>query len=83
MTLGASNAESKRRTGLRTESSMLLYIVVVCGDNVELTHQRSSSLSLYKEWLFHFEWKYGRTLQHWEDASNALGLHPMTLQQIF
>jgi hypothetical protein len=82
ITLGTSDSEIKRRTGFPTEAAMLSYIIVVCGGSIDLIRQRSSSLTWYEEWVFHFEWKYGRTFQRWLDASKLLGPHPHTLRSI-
>jgi hypothetical protein len=62
LTLGTSDEEVKRRTGFASESAMLSYIFIICGGDVELIRKRNSSLTWYEEWVFHLEWKYGRTL---------------------
>ena len=51
-----------------SESAMLSYIFVVCNGDFKLIVKRSSSLTWYEEWLFHFEWTYGRTFTWWTDA---------------
>jgi len=82
LTPGTADAEIKRRTGFPTESAMLSYILIVCGGDPELIRKRNSSLTWYEEWLFHFEWKYGRTLTRWQDATKNLGPSQWILRNI-
>jgi hypothetical protein len=56
--------------------------MVVCGGEISLIRKRQSSLTWYEEWVFHLEWKYGKTIHRWIDATNALGPQPKTLRQV-
>jgi hypothetical protein len=69
ITPGTSDSEIKRRTGFSSEAAMLSYIMVVCGGEISLIRKRQSSLTWYEEWVFHLEWKYGKTIHRWIDAS--------------
>lgn len=80
--LGMADDEVKRRTGFRSESMLLAYIFVVCGGDVDLIRRRCSSLTWYEEWVFHFEWKWGRTFQRWEDATKYFGVDDKLLRWI-
>jgi hypothetical protein len=82
LTLGTPDDEIKRRTGFPSESSMLAYIILICGGDADLIRKRNSSLTWYEEWLFHFEWKYGRTLTRWTDASKMYGPIAVVLRNI-
>jgi hypothetical protein len=61
---------------------MLAYIILICGGDADLIRKRNSSLTWYEEWLFHFEWKYGRTLTRWTDASKMYGPIAVVLRNI-
>jgi hypothetical protein len=61
---------------------MLSYIFIVCGGDLDLINKRNSSLTWYEEWVFHLEWKYGRTLTQWKDAAKAFGPADFIMRQI-
>ena len=79
---GVPDSEVKRRTGFPTEGAMLSYIFLVCNGDAELVKQRRTSLTWYEEWFFHFEYKWGRTLARWVDATATIGLHRRYLLKI-
>jgi hypothetical protein len=82
LTLGTPDIEIKRRTGFASEAAMLSYIFVVCHGDFELIGKRNTSLTWYEEWVFHFEWKYGRTLTRWTDAAKSFGPAQWILREI-
>ncbi|KAL7425767.1 hypothetical protein ACHAXH_000124 [Discostella pseudostelligera] len=79
---GTPDSEVKQRTGFLMEGAMLSYIFLVCNGDAELVKQQRTSLRWYEEWFFHFEYKWGRTLTRWVDATATIGLHRRYLLKI-
>lgn len=82
---GISDNEIKRRTGFVTETSMLAFISIVCNGHWNNVIYLLSTLSWYKEWLFYFEFVWGKTLQRWTDAASDMNfsLAKKSLRSIF
>ncbi|CAJ1960612.1 unnamed protein product [Cylindrotheca closterium] len=51
----------KRRTGFYNLPKLLAYAMVVCDGSLDCLFATSSKLTWVEEWLFYFEFKYGRT----------------------
>ena len=79
------SCEIKRRTGFKSESDMMAFIIVVCNADKQKILCTSSNLTWFEEWFFYFEFIWGRTLLRWEDAASVkeYGVSKFTLQTIF
>ena len=53
--------EVKRRTGFYDVSSMLSFVVVVCGGKVDVMTQTYSKLTWLEEWVLYLEYVYGHS----------------------
>jgi hypothetical protein len=80
--LDISDNEVKRRTGFPNLTGLLSYIFVVCDGDVALMLKRESSLTWFEEWFMHFEYKWGRTLIRYWDATKVYGPKRGTLIKI-
>ncbi|CAJ1962587.1 unnamed protein product [Cylindrotheca closterium] len=59
--------EVKRRTGFRDLPNLLSYAILVCHGDLDQLFTTCSKLTWLEEWLFYFEFKYGRTACRWKD----------------
>mmetsp|Transcript_31596 Transcript_31596/g.76333 ORF Transcript_31596/g.76333 Transcript_31596/m.76333 type:complete len:492 (-) Transcript_31596:28-1503(-) len=75
-------SEVKRRTGFRDLPNLLSYAMVVCGGDLECLFATSSKLTWLEEWLFFFEFKYGRTACRWQDFAQMYKCREKTLRGI-
>mmetsp|Transcript_31594 Transcript_31594/g.76326 ORF Transcript_31594/g.76326 Transcript_31594/m.76326 type:complete len:349 (-) Transcript_31594:129-1175(-) len=75
-------SEVKRRTGFQDLPNLLSYAMVVCDGDLERLFATSSKLTWLEEWLFFFEFKYGRTAGRWKDYAHMYKCREKTLRRI-
>ena len=82
---GLPHVEIKRRTGFKSEAAMLSFVSVVCNGDFSLIECAPSTLSWYEEWIFYFEFIWGKSLTRWDDAQSQVhyGLTAKQLRIIF
>ena len=66
---GLPDAEIKRRTGWLNENMMLGFIAIVCNGNINHIQYSPLTMSWLEEWMFYFEFVWGKSLRRWDDAS--------------
>ena len=80
--LNVLDNEVEWRTGFLNLSGLLYCIFVVWDGDVALMLKRVSSLTWFEEWFMHFEYKWGRTLIRYWDATKVYGPKRGTLIKI-
>jgi hypothetical protein len=82
---GLPDVEIKRRTGFKSEAAMLSFVSVVCNGDFNLIEYAPSTLTWYEEWIFYFEFIWGKSLSRWEDAQSEahFNLIAKNLRKIF
>jgi hypothetical protein len=77
-----TSAEVKRRTGFRDLNALLSFALVTCNGNMSELLQVSSKLTWLEEWLFGYEFMYGRTACRWQDFEKSYGCTVKPLRAI-
>jgi hypothetical protein len=75
--------EVHRRTGFQDIFSLINYVAIVCGGDLDLMTRTSSNLTWLEEWVFHLEMMYGRTKICWQDYVHDYGHYQNGLRHIF
>ena len=63
----ASKSEIKRRTGFKSETAVLKYIMIVCNGNFNTMTSTKSNFTWFEEWMLFFEMMWGKTHTRVED----------------
>ena len=66
--------EVKRRTGYSDISSMLSFVIVVCGGSMNEITKTGSKLTWLEEWMLYLEYMYGHSMNHWIDYEKDYNL---------
>ena len=64
-----SKQKIKRRTGFKSETAMLKYIMIVCIGNIKIMTTTESHLTWFQEWMCFFEIMWGKTHTRVEDLT--------------
>jgi hypothetical protein len=75
----------RRHTGFQDIFSLIGYVAIVCGGDIDLMTQTSSLLTWLENWVLHLEmmYRYGRTHICWQDYVHEYDHHQHGLHQIF
>ncbi len=63
------DSEIQRRTGFKSQKHLLAYIIIVSDGDIDMISERNTELTWYEEWVFSFEFIWGRTRSRWLDRS--------------
>ena len=74
--------EITQLTGFRDIGCMLHYAAILCGGNLELFTNTTTTLTSIKEWLFYFTFTYGRAAKWLDDASKIFWVEKWALRCI-
>ncbi|CAJ1931834.1 unnamed protein product [Cylindrotheca closterium] len=74
--------EVKRCTGFDNLPKLLAYAMVICDGSLDRLFATSSKLTWVDEWLFYFEFKYGRTAVRMQDFEKAYRSSEYPLQKV-
>ena len=72
--------EVHRRTGFCDLKRLLTYVAIICNGSLELMITPSTSMTMIEEWIFFFEFTYGRTTTFWMDYIRNWNLNEKSLR---
>ena len=74
--------EVRCRIGFCDLKRLLIYVAILCNGSVELMVTPSTSMTCIEEWIFFFEFTYGRTTTRWMDYTKNWNLNEKALQSL-
>ena len=77
------DSDIKRRTGFTSLSHLLAYVITVYNGDHDLMIRKTTTLTWLEEWMFFFEYLWGKTLTRWWDASVNMKSNKDSLMKIF
>lgn len=78
------NLEIKWRTGFVSLQLMLYFVAVVSNGDIGAMQQRVTTILRWlEEWLFYFEFIWGRSINRHVDAAANYGVNDATLRKVF
>jgi hypothetical protein len=73
----------KRNTGFSSEYSLICFIIILCNGDLDMMGSHETNMTWVEEWLFFFEFLYGRNIKRWCDAVYKFKKSELYLRQIF
>ena len=77
------DSEIKRRTGFTSLKHLLAYVITICNGDHDTMIEKTTTLTWLEEWIFFFEYLWGRTLTRWWDAKAAMKTSKKAVIKIF
>ena len=74
--------EVHRLTGFLDFQSMMQYVIIVCGGNIDILTKTQSKMTWLEEWLLYLTWAYGRVHRRKKDFMKMFGLREETLSKV-
>ena len=81
--LNNADSEVRRRTGFQNLDHLLAYTILLCNGDFEKMLDKKTRLTWFEEWIFFFEYEWGRTIGRWWDAEAAMKIGRQRLMIIF
>ena len=75
--------EVKRRTGFHDLFSLLSYVVIICGGDINLITSSSSKMTWLEKWILYFEFLYGHSKNRWCDYESEYKLKEENCRRVF
>ena len=73
--LNNNDDEVERRTEFRSLKHLLAFVIIVCNSDHDVMIEKTSKLTWLEEWVFYFEFLWGKTLTIWQDTGVAYNIH--------
>jgi hypothetical protein len=73
----------KLHTGFPSLLTLLGYVSVICGGNIDTIQSSSSTLTWFEEWYIFFQVVYGRSSPRWVDMADRYKVSEATIRKIY